>query len=449
MSKTIECFKEISKIPRESGNEREIALYIVKFAEERNLPYTIDEYNNVIIRKYVNDREPIILQAHLDMVCEKDPDFSFDFTKDSIEIIEENGYLRANHTSLGSDNGVGVAQILTILDENVDKSIEAIFTVSEETTMIGSMNINLDDIKGRKMINLDGFNADTILTESASFTDIDIKYKYNYESNMNNCIKISLSGLESGHSGFDIDRIKSNSILILSELLMDINDLQMSEFIGGTKINVIPNSSFAIIKTNWDIERIINNKLDTIRVEYPNIKINIEKIKGKYKLLSNEDSFKFLSSIISLPHGVLYRNKMGITTSINLATVNLGERIIRLGLRSSIMNERDKILSKLNNICNDFKYKLKITGFQPGFITDEKEELVKDLIKSYKELFHNKPKLESVHISVEVGLIKEKIPDLEIAIISPNIIGAHTTKERVEIDSISKCDQWLMSFLSR
>ena len=142
-NKTLYYFREISKIPRESGNEKEIANYVVNFAKLHHLDYIIDEYNNVIIKRYIDNKEPIILQAHLDMVCEKENDKDFDFTKDSIEVIEKDGYLMANGTTLGADNGIGVAQILNLLDEDNGFSIEAVFTVNEETTMEGALNIDL------------------------------------------------------------------------------------------------------------------------------------------------------------------------------------------------------------------------------------------------------------------------------------------------------------------
>ena len=444
---TLSFFKEICKIPRESGNEKEIAEYVVRFAIKRGLDYSTDNYNNVIIKRYIDDVEPIILQCHLDMVCEKDEDYDFDFSKDGIKVIEKDGYLMAEHTSLGADNGVGIAQILNILDTNTTNSIEAIFTVSEETTMIGSLNIDLSSLKGKKMINLDGFNSDSILIESASFTDIDINYKYNYSSSDNNLYKISLTGLDGGHSGFDIDKNKGNSIRLLCELLNDIKDFQLADFVGGTKINVIPSSSYAIIKSNIYLGKIINKFKSKYKKEYPNIDITISNVDDKLNLLSIEDSIKFIDSINDLPHGILYKNKRGITTSINLAYVNLKDNIIRLGLRSSIMNERENVLNDLNNICSKYNYKLIITGFQDGFITDEDSILVKELVNSYYKEFNSKPIIESVHISVEVGIIKNKIPNLEVAIISSNIEGAHTTNERVEIESINKCDRWLNKYL--
>ena len=186
MSKTIDFFNEISKIPRESGNEENISNYLCKFAEERSLYYEKDRYNNVIIKKKNSNKAPIILQAHMDMVCEKGADKEFDFGNDSIEVIEENGYLRANGTTLGADNGIGVAQILNILDDStIECNIEAVFTVEEETTMIGAEHIDVSSLEAKQLINLDGFEENTITIGSASFFDILLKCSYDFESIFN------------------------------------------------------------------------------------------------------------------------------------------------------------------------------------------------------------------------------------------------------------------------
>ena len=435
MRNTIDFFRELSCIPRESGNESRIADYIEKFALDNNLEYQKDEFNNVIIFKYVDDKEPVILQCHLDMVCVKDEDKVFDFNEDGIEVIERDGYLCANGTTLGADNGIGVAQVLNIL-ANEDISIEAIFTTSEETTMEGAMNIDLSKIRGRRMINLDGFNSDTILIESASFTDIDIRLNYNYEKNKKNkksLYRISVEGLKGGHSGFDIDDDRGNSIMLLSQILLNLRDVRIADFVGGTKINVIPSSAYAIIETSSDLSNLNN--------------VRVEEINEDMDTISNEDSVNLLNFLANFRHGVFNKNNRGeVTTSMNLATINLRDNLIMVGLRSSIEEERQEVLSYLEDYCSN--YELIIRGFQPGFRTSEDSDIVRDLVKAYRDFNTNNPKIESVHISVEVGLLVEKIPDLEVAIISPNIIGAHSTSERVEIDSINRCDQWLINFLN-
>lgn len=196
---TIKYFKEIAKIPRESGHEEKIAKYLCKFAELRNLEYEKDEYNNVLIKKKNCNKTPLILQVHTDMVCEKEQNKCFDFEEDSIEVIEENGYLHANGTTLGADNGIGIAQVLTILDSNIETNIEAIFTVSEETSMLGSINFDTSKVNGKMLLNLDGFEENTILIESAGFYDIILKMhnKFkNIQDNNFNVYEINLTRIK-------------------------------------------------------------------------------------------------------------------------------------------------------------------------------------------------------------------------------------------------------------
>ena len=449
MSKTINYFKELSNIPRESGNESKVADYIVDFAKLRGLEYYRDNYNNVIVKKYVKGKKIIILQAHLDMVCEKDINKEFDFKKDSIEVVEENGYLKANGTTLGADNGIGVAQILNILDSHYDVSIEAIFTTNEETTMEGAEKIDLSSLKGKKMINLDGFDADTILIESASFTDIDIKMNYVMREKVNDLYKITISGLEGGHSGFDINKNRGNSIMLLAELLLKINDIKIAYLIGGTKINVIPSTAMALFSTNMNVDDSVKEFEFNKRKEFPKLVIKLEKVILENNCLNIDDSQKLLKSIVNFKHGVFNVNlRNEVTTSENLSLVNLEKNLIQVGLRSSIEKERMNVLKYLNSYCKEFSYDLIIRGYQPGFRTLEDCDLVKWLINSYQMIDGTKPSLKSVHIGVEVGLLKEKINDLEVAIISPKILDAHSPNERVEIESINKCDEWLNNFLN-
>ena len=448
MKNTIDFFKEIASIPRESGHEEKIADYIESFAKEKDLNYIRDEYNNIIIKKNINDSSPIILQAHLDMVCEKEEGKTFDFANDSIDLIISDRYITADGTTLGADDGIGVAQILNVLNSNINRNIEAIFTVAEETSMLGAEKIDLSGLKGKTMINLDGFEADTILVGAASFTDIDIITNYNEKEKVNNLYKIKLSGLKGGHSGDDINKKRGNSNLLLTELLLNINDLQISDFNGGNKINVIPSSSEVVIKTDEKVEQIVNSFLKAQRKVYNNLNIELESI-SEGKVLSKEDTNKFLNSIITINHGVISTNDRDeVVTSKNLSVVNLKDNLIRIGLRSSNENERLEIVRSLKEICKENSYKFKIVGHQPGFCTSEHSNLVKKLKDNYYNLNNENPFVKTLHVGLEVGLLKEKIKDLEVAVISPNIIGAHTTEEKVEIASIEKCDRWLFEFLN-
>lgn len=448
-SKTIEFFYEISKIPRESGNEKEISNYICEFAKNRSLEYIQDKYGNVIIKKENGSNKPIILQAHLDMVCEKDREF--DFKKDEIEIYEEDGVLKAKETTLGADNGIGVAQILNILDSDIKCNIEAIFTVEEETTMIGAENIDISKLSGKRMINLDGFKEHTIVIESASFFDIVYKmnFKFNKDTKLKNIYKIDLNGLLGGHSGADINKGRGNSNILIAKLLKEIQDIEISEFIGGTKFNVIPSTAEVIFASSFgkeDIEKIISIFMKNEKL---NFNIKLEKINNKNNFLENSDSIKLLNSFLSFPNGVINENeRKETTTSVNLGVINLSDMTMKVGMRSSRKDEEIKCIENLKK-CGELNgYEFKIIGSQPGFSTNEEDELVKELVKVHNKIFDNREiDIKSIHVTVEAGFFKEKIKDLQIAIISPKIIGAHTTRECVEIKSILECDKWLIEYL--
>lgn len=451
-NKTIKFFYQISKIPRESGNEKEISNYICDFAKERNLEYFQDKYGNVIIKKKNSNSTPVILQAHLDMVCEKNREFNFE--KQGIEIYEENGYLKANGTTLGADNGIGVAQILNILDSDIKANIEAIFTVQEETTMIGAENITVSNLSGNKMINLDGFSDHTITIESASF--FDIIYKMNFNFNKNNkfkkIYKINLTGLQGGHSGFDINKNRGNSSIILAKLLKKFENIEIAEFIGGTKFNVIPSAAESIFSSNLKkekLEKIICNYINIEKNNYKKINIELEEINIEKDFLNNNDSEKFLNSILEFKNGVINENeKKEVTTSVNLGVVDLRNMIMKIGMRSSRKDEENNCIENLKKYAKINNYEFKILSSQPGFFTSEEDNLVKELINIHEKIFKNKKlNVKSVHVTVEAGFFKEKIKDLQIAIISPKIIGAHTVNECVEIESILECDMWLKEYL--
>ena len=482
---TINFFKEIAKIPRESGNEGKIAEYLCEFAKAKNLEYEKDKFNNVLIKKKNCNKVPIILQAHTDMVCEKENNKNFDFKSESIEVIEENGYLHANGTTLGADNGVGIAQILTILNSDMEVNIEAIFTVSEETSMIGSINFDVTKLKGKMLLNLDGFEENTILIESAGFYDIILKmdYRSNTKKEGNfDLYEISLTGLEGGHSGFDIDKNRGNSSILLADILNNIKDIELVDFTGGTKFNVIPSNAKAVFYTNMkynEMKELIKEYENKLKNRFSNISIEIKVLKNnnnnsehyiqeienninehninKDSNLNNtlissldiEQSKRFLQSICRFPHGVLNKNERGeVTTSINLGVVNLQENEIKVGMRSSRKEEEKNCLNKLKEYCNKNNFEFIILGSQPSFRTSENAEIVKRLVEAHPtKLLGLKPTVKSMHITVEVGFFQEKIPDIQIAIISPNIRGAHTPKECVEIASIERTNRWIENFL--
>lgn len=455
-SKTIEFFKEIAKIPRESGAELQIAKYLCEFAVKRNLEYCCDDFNNVVIKKKNADKEPIILQAHTDMVCEKEKDLEFDFSKDEIQIKSDGKYLKSKGTTLGADNGIGIAQILNILDSNIPCNVEAVFTVAEETDMAGAMNFDVSKLKGKWLISLDGFEENTIITESACFYDIILSKKYRFHSINENVFLINLSGLLGGHSGLDIDLNRGNANILLANLLREIGNVSICDFTGGTKFNVIPSDAkceFASKRALSELEEICIDFENNWKSEFKQLNISIEHVhknKYLYNALSEEDSISFLNTLLNFKHGVVYYNKAKeVTTSVNLGAVDLKSGCMKVGMRSSKQKEEKLILKQLKEYSKENNLDFKIFSAQPSFESSPESKLIKMLINTSPiGLFGTKTGLKSVHFAVELGLFKEKMPWLDIAIISPNIQNAHTVNECVEIESIYRTDKWLCNFLN-
>ena len=247
-------FKQISSIPRQSGNEEGIKNYLVNFAKERNLKYYTDKFNNVIIYKNNTTKESIILHAHSDMVCVKENNKDFNFDTDAIEIQENKNYLMANGTTLGADNGIGLAIILSILDSDLPVNIEALITSQEETTMQGAFSVDVSKLSSKSLICLDGFEENVALTSTANFTDFLVNFnkqkKVLPKKEYFNFYKINVSGLLGGHSGSDINKFRLNSHKILARLLQNIKDYYLLDFYGGKNFNVISNNSIATFATN-------------------------------------------------------------------------------------------------------------------------------------------------------------------------------------------------------
>lgn len=445
MNKTLYYFKEIAKIPRESGNEANIAKYLVNFAKERNLFYYEDGYHNVLIKKENPNLPCLILQAHTDMVCVSD-DANFDFLENPIEVQEIDGYLQANHTTLGADNGIGVAQILNILDSDISCNIEAVFTSSEETTMDGAIHFDTSLLKGKYLLNLDGFDENTILTESAAYYDLIIEplERKTLVSNYKHTYLIHLSGLLGGHSGYDVNKGRGNAILLMAELLKNING-EVVDFDAGTKNNVFPSSAKAIINGDGHlIQKKIQSFFEKYQKQYPNLKIVFQEIDFNSSYYANNSLL--LSFLLQFPSEALYFNENNlVTTSLNLGVIH--NQKMEIGLRSSRKDEANTTLEKLKLLAHQHNFELQIIGYQPGFYSNMQSSLIKLLEESCP--YTQKPNITLAHITVEVGFFQEKIPDLQVSIISPKILNAHSTKECVSISSVSLVDQWLFSFIEK
>ena len=452
----LKYFYEISKIPRKSGNEEKIAKYLIEFAKERNLKYYTDSKYNVVIWKDASvgyeDKEILGFQCHTDMVCEKVYGSNHDFLRDSLDLIIENGFLKAKDTTLGADNGIGVAYILEILDSNLKMpKLECIFTSTEETTMEGVRFLDGNILKSKKIISFDNFLDTEILISSATAKRWVSKIYMKKQEKDKNLIyyKLDISGFKGGHSGIDIwDKKRGNPIKIVADILNELESISIAEIKGGSSENVIPryiNVVFAIEETERGILEKIESKLESLKKVYGNIEIYLRELEDKgtenIRIYSKENSKRLLEYIVNYKNGPLeYDEEENVILSGNLGRIESFEDYVLLkysvryndkNIGEKLVTEIEENMKKYNVICEDSSYML---GYE-----EPKESKLLDIVeKAYIEVMGNIPKKKKSQACLECGYLGQKIENLEYIAIAPNIFDAHSPKERVEIASANK-----------
>lgn len=442
----IKFFKILSEIPRESKNESKVADYLVEFAKQYNLSFYRDNFNNVLIKKVNPLKQPIILQSHTDMVCVKEENYNFDFNSMPLKLVEKDGFISAYKTSLGADNGIGVAIILSLLSGNNNYNIEALFTTDEEVTMTGATNFDYSKLQGNKLISLDGFSSTQLINGCASICDMKINFKPEFTSNNETGFKLTVSGLKGGHSGADIDKNIGNAVNILTEMLLGLEDSKLEFFEGGNQFNFIPNSATACFTSNNFL-----SKIETLKTNYKslysNIKISYKKNNIK-KTLTQEYSYKLLSVLSQIKTGVIKKDSGGnIVVSQNLSSVNLKDGLIKISERAHNNSEEDNQILFLKNLAENNGFTFSIFDKQAGLIPLEISTLTKTLCELNKKINNQNLEVSTKHISLEGAIFKQKKEDFDIVIISPDIYDVHSTSERVFVPSISKTYNLLKGFL--
>lgn len=446
-------FEEILEVPRPSGQEEKIAGYLVTFAQKHNLEYYVDKYSNVIIKKkstlpYIC--EPIILQAHIDMVCNSLD--NFDFSNNAIRWYKEDGFYRAFKSTLGADNGVGMAIILAILhdDSLIHPPIEAVFTSSEETTMNGAKFLDYSKLLGQRLISLDGTEENKIDVSSAGMATITTKKDVTFNLNHDITYQLSISGLLGGHSGDDINKKRGNAIKILADILKDVEDIKIVNIEGGSKVNVIPSSAKCVFQTKKDISQEINFFKDMYQELYPSIKIDFRRVKERENIINTDDSYEILRYLSRLENGVLKKNEVNFPlTSSNLGFVKIQENqvIVGISIRSSIVGFEDYYVSKVQSLSRRNGFKFTLEDKAPFFTFKEDSPTRNLLMKTYKDLYNKDLKLVDVHAGLEGGIFAAEIKDLDLCVIGANLYNIHSYMESVEIESINRVYKWLVTSL--
>lgn len=471
-SLVIQNFKNISNIPRGSGNELEICNFIKDFSKKLGLESYQDEHLNLIVKKPAQNTKTdktVMLQAHIDMVTEASDHSNHDFEKDPIEIIIDGNIIRANNTTLGADNGIGVAYMLSILEAEdiIHPNLECVFTSSEEVGLIGANNIDLSDLRSTFVINLDAEEDDSILTGCAGAINstISLKKEYKPVTPTNIALEVTVHGLCGGHSGMDIDKQRGNSIKILGRVLNSINrKFDIFYLDGGSKRNVIPRYAEAVLSiSDSDLEDVVNDiQRETRKIQKevykvdPNLRVSLRKSASPdFKVYTDNCKRKILALLNLIPNGVV-NTAIGldnlVETSTNLAVLaEKSNKIEFLSLtRSSSQSRRDYLTKNMAQLAEAIGAKIDFTDEYPAWEYNPNSKLEDLALDVYIDTFGKKPNVKIMHCGLESGIILNKLNHYAEAIsIGPNIYNVHSPSEYAEIDSIEKIYKYLVNLLEK
>lgn len=451
-------FSKLNAVPRPSKKEGKVIAFIKEFGENLGLETTVDEVGNVIIKKPatagMENRKSIILQSHLDMVCQKNNDVNFDFETEGIKMEVDGDWVKAKGTTLGADNGLGVATIMSILESSdiPHPALEALFTIDEETGMTGALGLKPGQLTGDILLNLDTEEDDEIDIGCAGGIDVTITQNYEVNPANGQIVRIEVKGLQGGHSGMDIHKGLGNSNIILGRLLyagLAKENIQLISIDGGGLRNAIPREAVAIISVrnaNEFIEETTNLKkeiLEEFATVEPNIHINLENSTSSEKALSEEDSKKIILVLKSLHNGVYRMSpdvKDLVESSNNVARVELkgGElKILNLS-RSSVESTKNSVAEQLKSVGELAGMKVEFSGSYPGWKPKPGSEIVQLMEKIYTDKFGEKPHVVACHAGLECGIIGANYPEMEMVSFGPTIRGAHSPDEKANIPSAQK-----------
>lgn len=466
-------FGDILEIPRPSKKEEKIAAYLVEFGKKHGLETMRDEIGNVIIRKPATpgkeNTKSVVMQSHIDMVCEKNADKVFDFDNDPIEAYIEDGWVTANGTTLGADCGIGVALSLAILEsKDIEHGpIECLFTVDEETGLTGAFGLDPQVLKSNILLNLDSEDDGLIFIGCAGGKDTvaEMPYKKEPIPAGYTAYRVSVTGLKGGHSGDDIEKGLGNANKVLNRALWNAaNDfgLLVSDFNAGNLRNAIAREGFAIVMLPQDnavaFEEYISGFNKTVKAEFhvtdPGVNVSCEKTETPAYIIDKNTQDNLLKGIYACPHGVIAMSQDiddFVETSTNLASVKFKDDVIEIttSQRSSVESAKDDICAMVASTLQLAGCTTRHTDGYPGWAPNPKSEIVDITAKVYEDLFKEKPEVLAVHAGLECGLIGDKYPNMDMVSYGPTIRGAHSPDEKIEIKAVERFWEMTMEILLR
>lgn len=463
-------FEEISNIPRGSGNEQAISDYMVAFAKEHNLWVKQDEANNIYIKKpatrgYEN-APTVILQGHLDMVCEKNKDTDFDFEKQGLNLYIDGDFIRARGTTLGADNGIAIAYQMAVLADNTleHPAIEALMTTAEETGMDGVANLHPEYLDGKILINLDTDDEGEFLVSCAGGARAHLTITGEWETvdNKEKAYKIVINGLVGGHSGAEIHHERANANVLMARLLKQIQEkvsFEISEISGGTKDNVITRECEIIIVTATEQEVVLREITEEMKgifeEEYAaqenNINITLTSVEANEKV-NQEVTQKIIDTLSLLPNGILGMSHQIdglVETSMNIGVVqSRADGVhITLSIRSSVPSRKMEVVNTIQTIVRVLGIQCEVGAFYPAWVYAQ-ESKIRDLaIETFKQMYQKEPKIRAIHAGLECGFISEKLPGVDMIAFGPNVDAIHSPEERASISSMRRVYEYLVELL--
>jgi dipeptidase D len=466
-------FADLNSVPRPSKKEERIIEFMLQFGKKLGLETKKDEIGNVIIKKPASkgmeNKQPIVLQSHLDMVHQKNANTNFDFNTQGIEMFVEDDWVKAKGTTLGADNGIGAASIMTVLSSTSIEHppIEALFTIDEETGMTGALNLKGGLLNGKILLNLDTEDDNELTIGCAGGVDVTATGSYTHEAAPPNTIayKISVKGLTGGHSGMDIYKGRGNANKIMNRVLLNAFQkfgLQISSIDGGSLRNAIPRESVAEIVVAEKEEEALNSFIKLIeqelKAEYkttdPNLSVSVEKISSTGRVLQTGFQVKLMKSIYTCANGV-YRMSPDVLhlvqTSNNLARVLVkdGEYSIQCLTRSSVDSEKMDLANSIKYAFELIGARVSFQGSYPGWIPNPDASIVKLMSNLYKELYNDTALVSACHAGLECGILGTNYPGMEMISFGPNIRGAHSPDEKAQISSVQKFWKFFLETLKR
>lgn len=472
-SNVLKYFEEICSIPHGSRDTKRISDYLVNFAKERNLEFIQDASNNVIIKKAGQlggeMAAPIIIQGHMDMVCEKEEDCDIDFESEGLRLKIEDEFITAEGTTLGGDDGIAVAYALAVLDSSdiPHPPLECVFTVDEEIGMLGAAALDMSQIKGRKLLNIDSEEEGYLLVSCAGGATVTLHVPVLRRGAQGEKYILTVSGLMGGHSGVEINKGRANASIVLGNVLKELSladdSLKIISVSGGLKDNAIPVKAEAVfVSKNIDAVKQataeMNEELKEIfKNTDPNIKLDVFCYNSdtiQFYPLDEMNNLQFIMCFGTMPFGVKSMSKdiEGLVqTSLNLGILTTSENEITVtySVRSSVRSEKDQLIEELKLIAQSIGATVEVTGDYPAWEYKKESELRDLMTFTYEEMYGKPMVVQAIHAGVECGIFSDALDGLDAVSFGPDILDIHTPKERLSIESTKRTWEYITKVLQK